>query len=421
MRHKIRITAHYWHPYLLFVVVVFTGVALPLSNGFDMVWFPATEQELTSRLDSKELCFFTQLSTKVEWHVLYPERHQVLSSACDNKTSTTGSKSNCPYISTKIQCGRFKVPGKGAFSEPFKYGNNKTCDLSISETLSYWTSSWRGLSGRAKVDPSDSLYHILRSLGIKSIRLVGDSVAEQMSGFLRLLLRSPHQDSFYISHSHTRYLPCGLKKGSAAYPGMICCTRNSCTPEKQADFIVQKADKEMSLSPPGTTLLLMHVYGVHIWNVTEDLSVVEGVAAGLIAAGKKALASGNILLALEAPAQHFHDKKDGSYDHTAKYHYDQDGMCCASLPLYPPGQEHLDAGNFRNRHMLATLDRVDPLWRKYVGWIPFYDITQRVKWNVERSMDCTHGKFSAFLFDPMLMAMEKEVKRLSLARNISSA
>ena len=99
--------------------------------------------------------------------------------------------------------------------------------------------------------------------------------------------------------------------------------------------------------------------------------------------------------------------RSGVFQQYSKFHRSRiSGACC--LPT-----EAGELGNFRNVALLAALDKVDPAWREYVGWIHFYHISQQVyNGHKDVEQDCTHFSYSPLLFDPLWQEMEQELVRL---------
>ena len=97
----------------------------------------------------------------------------------------------------------------------------------------------------------------------------------------------------------------------------------------------------------------------------------------------------------------------GIYVTGLKTHYEHiEGTCCK--PTKPSNR-----GNFRSIALLASLTAVDPDWRDYIGWIPFYNMTQVSNNHIDIGSDCTHMIYTPFYLDPIYQAIESEIMRLA--------
>ena len=146
---------------------------------------------------------------------------------------------------------------------------------------------------------------------------------------------------------------------------------------------------------------------------------------GILRSAREALLNGSIFVVLESPAQHF------VYDIDSKLQpqYDLGNYSGAYLPEQPfyrgkiPGAccrpiNNTAYGNYRNEALINTLNSLDPIWRTYVGWLHFYDITQKAdNVNLDESADCTHIAYSSYFLDPMWQELEVEIIRLDKLMN----
>jgi hypothetical protein len=82
------------------------------------------------------------------------------------------------------------------------------------------------------------------------------------------------------------------------------------------------------------------------------------------------------------------------------------GPCCAVPTNYVEG-------HFKNIALREALDKLDPMWHNFLGWVNFYDITTVYGAHIDRNHDCTHIAWSPFLLDPMWLNIAHETKRLS--------
>ena len=141
---------------------------------------------------------------------------------------------------------------------------------------------------------------------------------------------------------------------------------------------------------------------------------------GILKTAKEALALKSMLVILESPAQHFvydidahgnqtsdHGNYSGVFYPHIPFHRDhKPGPCCSPT-------ENTALGNYRNVALKAALTALDPSWRDYVGWVHFYDMTQKSYPNhVDGGADCTHFAWSPFFYEPLFQELESEIIRL---------
>jgi hypothetical protein len=73
-----------------------------------------------------------------------------------------------------------------------------------------------------------------------------------------------------------------------------------------------------------------------------------------------------------------------------------DGFCC-QRPVEDP-----EVSNWKTHDVLKELNSLDPNWRKYLGWIPFFNVSLelsdlRIEYdNLHNVADCTH-----FIYTPL--------------------
>lgn len=112
----------------------------------------------------------------------------------------------------------------------------------------------------------------------------------------------------------------------------------------------------------------------------------------------------------ETSAQHFAFRKNGLYfgENTGSNHsnsgFPPDHYCCDALSSHDPSSRYDVIADWRNVKARTFLDELDPLWSRYIGWVPFYDFTDtlydmHLEANYAFNSDCTH-----LLYTPFLMA-----------------
>lgn len=435
---------------LLILLTVFLQCGYATTSGFSsskcisedgekLKWTIATTGELIKHLYPDELCVIISLSRQFQ--------HQSVNMGieCSGKREfawdnllKNSSVSGCSIAGTSYYC-HTKSPGQ------FLYTDNK-CGATIQDKVSYFASHFANLAVPLQgsgVPHVVSLYNTLKRLEYRHMPFMGDSISQSL--FLSLKgtwARSMTLvDSSVLDMRAGSYIPCRLKKISrATIRPQDCFTPNNtlCTDDKQAEFIKNftirtiAGEGVINLDPDGSimsmkdapinrTLMIFHPFGVHIWQ--EDVGVVQGIARGIVEAGRWARAHNCTLLILECPAQHFvydvnrvgsripdSGNHSGDFQPGAQYHRHKfSGPCCRKTM---PG----NSGNFRNLALLEALTTVDPNWREIVGWIPFYDVSQQVyNGHVDSNADCTHFAYSPMFFDALWQAIECEVVRLQPA------
>lgn len=460
------------------------------QNEKRLKWVLATNKELKSYLYPEELCVIAAISNHldsssknkngsiVSSHIIIDPNQCHAGSSMNlswNNLINSEKAVGCSIAGVDYYCTS-RQPGR--FQNQVEYEDDNhlnRCGAFIQDRFSYFSSHFANLVPSRQgptVPHALSLFNTLIELNYQHFPILGDSIARQLFYALRgTWARSmTYANDSALNMRVGNYIPCGLKKISKAtrHP-LECLTADptKCTDNNQATFLrdytirvianagasktVEVAlgtltedsvsDSSLMMSSSDTTwnrtLMILHPFGVHIWDV--DVKIANGVARGIIEAGKAALARNSTLLVLESPAQHFvydvdqngqpvgtgwnnnveSDSMNVNNGHHGDYHsgvfqpgvpffrqFKVPGPCCQKTTA---GK----AGNFRNVALLAALNRADPKWRNYVGWIPFYHISQQVyNGHVDLFADCTHFIYSPAFFDPLWQSIEYEVMRL---------
>jgi hypothetical protein len=400
-----------------------------LAAHVPLTWEPVGPVDLAPYLNDDELCYLqalAQLSSTIP--KLLAPRFQNISTKCrpysvvngtlqESTSSTSGSKR------TYCGIGRIMYQNCGYVRPFLDQGPNLTCSISLAERFSFWISRWTHMPApRHGHTHAASLFRTTNVSGFQHIIMIGDSVSEQLNSALAHIARTrlPSAPSVAISKTKT-YLPCGLTKvGVTARNPSLVFTANPklCTADGQAGYIV----KRISYQPPAS-VIIFHPFGVHIWNTRQDLNTSYGVALGIIMAARRASENRSLLLILESPAQHF------------VYDVASSGSIVSDLGnysgVYMPGVDYFrqkmpgsccrrtvnsELGNFRNLQLMKDLTSIDPDWKSYIGWIPFYDMSQ-LMYNAhvditESGPDCTHFIWSSSFLELLWHNMEKEIVRL---------
>jgi len=416
--------------YVLFLHSVVMGDCVK-QDVSRLKWAFAPSDVLKEHLYEDELCLISAISSNITSPT---EGHKSLVGGCSdqsveqtwNQLVMSRSSPGCTIAGTYYRClsrreGRFK-------HDP------NSCGATIQDRYSFFASHFEHLAPSCEgvsVPHALSLYNTIRRLNYSNVLEQGDSISFQIYMALqgtweRSRTRSDYRGPFQMYRGH--FMSCGLKKVSRSSKDPRECftsDNSKCTDDNQAMFMKNYTARViLERQPPGQStagyrsLVLFHPFGVHIWD--EDLGVVNGVARGIIAAGKEALQRNSTLLVLESPAQHFvydigrngepipaSDNRSGLYQQNNKFFRTKvSGPCCQKTNAN-------SQGNFRNIALLAALDKADPEWRNYVGWIHIYHITQQVEnGHKEADVDCTHFSYNPFFFDPLWQEMEYEIVRL---------
>ena len=416
---------------MIFIKLLHMYVWLQLcvfAEHVPLTWEPVGPVELSPFLSESELCYLqaiAQLSSTLPKRLALA--FQNISTECRPYHVVNGSLQEPSYNATgkvKAGCGIGRIVGCGYVRPYLDQGPRTTCSISLAERFSYWISRWTHLpTPKHGHTHADSLFKSANISGFHHIIIIGDSVSEQINYALAHIAqtRSPNPPSVSISKKKT-YLPCGLTKvGVTARNPTLVLTADPklCTTVGQASYIA----KRISDQPPAS-VILFHPFGVHIWNTPQDLNTSHGVALGIITAARRAAENRSVLLILESPAQHFvydiarngsvipdRGNYSGAYLHYAEFlRVKIPGSCCRKTV-------NSELGNFRNVRLLRELSAIDPNWRSYTGWIPFYDMTQ-LAYNAhvditDNGADCTHFVLSSQFLELLWHNMEKEIIRLS--------
>jgi hypothetical protein len=89
---------------------------------------------------------------------------------------------------------------------------------------------------------------------------------------------------------------------------------------------------------------------------------------------------------------------DGFYQWD-KGHEHHDGYCCQQ-PVEDPERQ-----NWKTHDVLQELHSLDPNWRRYLGWIPFFNVSiqlsdLRIEYDdLHRVADCTHFIYTPFAYE----------------------
>lgn len=311
----------------------------------------------------------------------------------------------------------------------FMKNESNLCRRSFPDRLNALLSSWTNMP-----PPIYSNLSYLRSFvnGIAKhnynvVNMVGDSVAAEIMLFMRLLGFYHNKHNYEHNMLRTRLVdfhPCGLtRRGSTCSPenqsvALSDIINNQNLSTKHENVIDFGSVSNVTTKDP-RPLVIALPFGVHVWPVERDIHTSYGVALGLITGAKRLQKQNGTLLIVESPAQHFiYDYNSSLHEHTAagpsgvytgpvSHRLKIPGPCCGETV-------NSAEGNFRNIRLLQELDGIDPHWRSYIGWIPFYDFSQQMPDNkVDNGGDCTHFVVTPFGFNPLYSAMERELVRLN--------
>ena len=157
--------------------------------------------------------------------------------------------------------------------------------------------------------------------------------------------------------------------------------------------------------------LIIYNAGLHIFKDTVDWMIEPFVSSLLNFA--KANRKKAFVLFRETSAQHFNARIGGCYDGPVSPTYVPGSYCCdkskdSSAPY---------AGDWRNRKFLEQLNKEDPNWESYIGWIPFFNITLalydlHVESNHVFKADCTHYIYLPYIFYPLWINTNLALSRL---------
>lgn len=461
--------------FLLFFIAVFVEIHYCVKQDVTKLkWSFAPNEVLSKNMYEDEICLISAGANEIlkdSPHLpIVNEYKHLLNGMCANASlesawdRLTRSKMSpgCTIAGAYYRCLNRKQGG-------FEHVPNQ-CGATIQDRYSFFASHFENLVPSRQgpnVSHALSLYNTLLELNYTHFAEQGDSISFQVFLALQGTWQRLSSQANYVDHSlrmsRGSFMPCGLQHISrSSQDPRECFTANNtlCTDEAQADFIErytlrvlqergrryvagtgvahtkrqhhdhggshhqsqknhqQQHQQQQQQEQQERTIVLFHPFGVHIWDV--DAGVAGGIARGIIAAGKAAQARNSTLLVLESPAQHFvydvdsegqevpaSDNSSGLYQQENEFYRGQvSGPCCRKTVAS-------DKGNFRNVALLEALELADPAWRNYVGWIPFYHISQQVhNGHVDVQQDCTHFSYSPLFYAPLWQAMEQEILRL---------
>jgi len=123
------------------------------------------------------------------------------------------------------------------------------------------------------------------------------------------------------------------------------------------------------------------------------------------------------LIFRETSAQHFSDRVGGSFHNEKSSIYSDTNRYCCNLDS---NKNNIPLGKWSDDLLLIALNTIDLNWRKYLDWLPFYEMTNslydlHVEGNPFGKADCTHFVYIPFIFYPLWSHLFNIIKyRLSL-------
>ena len=326
--------------YIIFLLLLISVVQLSFANTrHDMQnrnilrYSPASVNALKLRYSEPEQCLISKLAAHLNCSLPH-DRVIELSEHLSHSLLFCRNKSIELIYTEVLKVKGCIIPNSGYFcfkhSRPLQLEDGN-CGINHVDRLEFLTSQWENLDPpvhKNTLHHGASLLQSLISLNFRRIYFGGDSVIGQIKYHLLdnwLKYRERHPNSTFnpsdinMPDKFIGFIPCGLtKQGSMAKNKYGCFTTNNslCTDENQALFMrmqIRNWTKEYNQqSDTSRSIILMHPWGTHIWNVPQDLGTVRGVAMGIIASAKEALKMGNIYMVLESPAQHFIYDRDST-------------------------------------------------------------------------------------------------------------
>jgi hypothetical protein len=375
----------------------------------ELSWTNASIEQLQHYWSRRELCAIHAIAANSEYYL--EEWDSLLLKGCPDEALKLCLADTGCRVAKALHSGRWEQ-----LELHMTVDRQGMCSAPLSRRLRFWTSVWSSLPApRLGMTHHASLVASLRKRSIRDVSFIGDSVSDQIAASLKVLNKEAEAD---IHVSHRFYLPCGLTdvKAAARSPS-VCLTAEwrQCTEEKQAIYILNR-----TVQAARGPLVVIHPYGAHIWREPRDLSIVDGVAKGIILAARHMKASGGVLIVLEAAAQHFlYDlssdlklrddagNKSGVYLPREAFHRSRKpGSCCEET-------DWSEAGNFRNVALKRALFQQDQAWLSYTAWIPLYEATQLLHYgHTDAGSDCTHYAWSTPMLEHVWHHMEAEIERV---------
>ena len=154
--------------------------------------------------------------------------------------------------------------------------------------------------------------------------------------------------------------------------------------------------------PQNERVLIIFNHGLHIHgNTKQSKKDIESFANFMLQTAKMNK-DRMVILYRETSAQHFNRKKGGDYDYPTGS-FEPNDFCCdmTTTSLTSSSEDY----NWRNNYLKYSLSKLDSNWGKYIGWIPFFNITSALyDLHLERHygyVDCTHFIYVPFMFLPL--------------------
>jgi hypothetical protein len=395
-----------------------------LLSASGLHWRTATPAELKVYWSQNEICYMWTIIRDANEVEKYRDIFEYFAVNCSNYLRSTCSTESKCYVGKSNYRNLHGDPAwPEVLQKVFIPENATSCTSSLIERLPFWISVWGNLpSPRSGLTHFESFLKTTSDHKMNRISFMGDSISHQALNTFRHLNNGKAN---VIKASYDAYLPCGLTKvGAGARTPSTCFTSNQtlCTDENQAKYIVSRNSMK-------NAIFFFQPFGTHVWNVPRDVRNSRGVAMGVIAAAKNALASGSVIIIFECQAQHF------VYDRDLKTLKPQADLAKSSgifLPDVPYARKRVrgrccekttpsELGNYRNVALFADLDKLDPTWRSYTGVVPFYDQTQPLFFShIESHLaDCVHFTWAPAFWEHVWYHLEAEFLRLKpLIKNV---
>lgn len=111
----------------------------------------------------------------------------------------------------------------------------------------------------------------------------------------------------------------------------------------------------------------------------------------------------------ETSAQHFSYSPNGVFDSNLRASGSTGMQCCS---VHNITQHSIEGDN----HFIREFTALDPNWRDFIGWIPFFNLSAslhdiHIEWG-DRGQDCTHFIYAPHVFESVWRDLRSEVKRL---------
>eukprot|EP01041_Mallomonas_annulata_P002100 gene2100-4105_t len=324
------------------------------------------------------------------------------------------------YSSCEIGASAGYVAGKDSFTtHNYSYDSNQKCLVKSLSQRKSLMQQWD-----ITVEPHIKVYNLLEDLiklNISKILFLGDSVNMQMAKFFgcdisRLNNVQLLHQHYLLNHTHIndqsasfsyRGHTINILSVRPAVSSCIYSSKTTSTPicnstvekfKSVYDTTIRSTKVQISkYSNSSSRLAIIYNIGLHIQRYNAEWSL-QATAKALLELAKESKGQYYIIFR-ETSAQHFNQFEGGDHDETDRspYFIPSKSFCCG----YSRNESAIQMKNWRNKMFYKYLDELDPQWKTYLGWIPFFNMSLEMydlhpESNLHQHADCTHYVYLPF-------------------------